>query len=317
MKGNLLPGKRRLQKCKRILTLLTAFALISAFAIAGQEINKTSESINAYAAGYKAAFTCSATFNAGKSPETIQRDELSGIDLAGIGDILAELPEASINTVNKRVSVTYSDVMPPRIVQWRPWLGCTHLPIGADAVMAEGLPRVEGLPARATGTDNGKPWNRRAVVNGPSGNEKLEAVVTRAFESGAYGSYARTSAVLVVTQDEILAERYADGLEPDIPQRTWSVAKSLTATVIGAAVNQGLLDLKAPANIPEWHNQADPRKAITLENLLQMASGLDSDINGGIPPDLYFGGSLVTDVATETSLEAMPGTRFKYASNGY
>ncbi len=314
MKWNHPLGTSCLQKKKLNLTFLLTFASIAPLAVASEAINKTEESLKAYAAGYKAAFTCSATFNAGKSPDTIPRDELSGIYPTSIGDRLSGLPEAAIEKVNKRVSVAYSDTMPPRIAQWRPWLGCTQLPIGADAAMVVGLPSIEGLPARNAGADNGEPWTKRAVVNVPGDNGKLEAVVARAFEPGAYGSYSRTSAVLIATKDEIIAERYADGLAPDIPQRTWSVAKSLAATVIGAAVNQGLLDVKAPATIPEWHNPADPRKAITLENLLHMASGLDSDIDSGILPDLYFGGSLVTDVATETSLEAMPGTRFKYAS---
>lgn len=304
-----------LKKQKLSIALLLSIALPPAWAAASEDIHKAPESLEAYAAGYKAAFTCSAIFNAGKSPEAIQRDELSGIYPTSIGSRLGGLPEPSIDRVNKRVSVAYSDAMPPRIAQWRPRLGCAQLPIGAEAAMAESLAHVEGLPARDSGADNGEPWSRRAAVNAPSDNGELEAVVARAFQQGSYGSYARTSAVLIATPDEILVERYADGLGPNIPQRTWSVAKGLTATVIGAAVNQGLVEVEAPATIPEWHNPADPRRAITLENLLQMASGLDSDIIGGIPPDLYFGGSLITDVATERSLEAMPGTRFKYASN--
>jgi tryptophan synthase alpha subunit len=43
---------------------------------------------------------------------------------------------------------------------------------------------------------------------------------------------------------EIVAERYADGFGIHTSQRTWSVAKSLAGTIIGAAVQKGLIDLR-------------------------------------------------------------------------
>ena len=39
---------------------------------------------------------------------------------------------AAIDRENRRVSVAWSETMPPRIAQWRPHLGCAQLPIGAD-----------------------------------------------------------------------------------------------------------------------------------------------------------------------------------------
>jgi CubicO group peptidase (beta-lactamase class C family) len=85
--------------------------------------------------------------------------------------------------------------------------------------------------------------------------------------------------------------------------------------VIGAAVEDGTIDPKAPAPIADWQSPGDPRQKITLENLLQMGSGLDSNRAGNRTDRLYIGGGRVQDTSTRTALEATPGSRWKYANN--
>jgi CubicO group peptidase (beta-lactamase class C family) len=269
--------------------------------------------VKAYAAGYKAGFVCSATFNGGKSLPQIERHELTGI-YPLVADLLAEMP-MRIDREAQRVSVTWDADMPPRISQWRPYLGCVDLPVGADTTVVAQLPRIalEQAPEAAR-EDDGRPWSRRAGVNASSGNAALDAVIEKAF-SDDFGGDGRTTAVLVATPDAILAERYAPDYSPVTSQRTWSVAKSIAASVVGAAVHQGLLDVSDPAGIPTWSRAADPRGAITVEHLLHMASGLDSNVAGNRTDRVYLGGGLVRDNAATTSLEAVPGTRWKYANN--
>lgn len=274
---------------------------------------KTGESLRAYAAGYKAGFVCSAVFNAGKSMAQIEAQELSGI-YPVVADLVSDLP-AEIDRAEKRVSVAWDAAMPPRIAQWRPHLGCVDLPVGARAEDAVLIPGIEIAGANFDPTvDDGTPWTRHAPIDGSSGNAALDKAVADAFD-GAFGGVGRTTAVLIATPQAILAERYVEGFTPTTSQRTWSVAKSIAASVIGAAVHQGLVDVKAPARIPEWQRPADPRGRITLENLLQMASGLDSNIAGNRTDRIYIGGGLVADNAATRSLEAVPGTRWKYANN--
>lgn len=299
----------------RILVIVGAAALIGAAAsIAGfaKTPDETEATLRAYAAGYKAAFICSATFNAGKTLAQISEDELSGI-YPHVADIVPTL-SADIDRETKRVSVSYQAGFPPRIAQWRDHLGCVQLPVGATADIADMLPSLDLPPVNAR-ADNGAPWMKRATVNAPSTNKALESVVLDAFKKGPYGAAANTSAVLIATPDEILLERYKKGFMPTTSQRTWSVAKSIAASVIGVAVEKGMLDLGAQANIPEWTIAHDPRRGISLENLLHMASGLDSNKTGSRTDRLYMGGGLVTDTATENALEAAPGKRWKYANN--
>jgi len=278
-------------------------------AVSAQETLLTQK---AYAAGYKAAFTCSATFNAGKTLEQIAAHELTGI-YTGYRAEFAKLPAAVIDRDTKRVSVAYDPAMPPRISQWRGITGCVQLPVGADASVVDGLPKVD--TDYRSSHPAAYPWKKLAETNGPSGNAKLDAVLKAALSDPKYGKDALTSAVLVATPDALIAERYIDGFTIHTSQRTWSVAKSIAATLIGQAVQNGQLDVKAPANIAEWQHPVDPRKTITVENLLHMASGLDSNRAGNRTDRLYTGGGRVSDSATEHSLEAQPGARWKYANN--
>jgi CubicO group peptidase (beta-lactamase class C family) len=116
--------------------------------------------------------------------------------------------------------------------------------------------------------------------------------------------------VMVVKDGQVLAERYGSGFGPFVSNRTWSVGKSIAGTLIGLT-NAGAL--KAPAAVPQWQ-AGDPRQAITLDNLLRMASGLHSDTAGNRTDAIYFGGTTVDEQAVSWPLEALPGARFRYAN---
>jgi CubicO group peptidase (beta-lactamase class C family) len=142
----------------------------------------------------------------------------------------------------------------------------------------------------------------------------LLAARNRAF-GPAYGERTNTTAIVIVRGDTILSERYAPGFETGTPQRTWSVAKSIAATIIGAAVHRRQANVNAPAAIPNWQRDGDPRRAITLDNLLRMSSGLTSDSAGNRTDAIYFGGTAVDEQAPGWPLIAVPGSTFRYANN--
>ena len=142
----------------------------------------------------------------------------------------------------------------------------------------------------------------------------LEATIRTALDGG-YGSRTNTTALIIVHNGHIIRERYADGFGIHAPQRTWSVAKSIAATIVGAAVQRGEVNVAAPAMIANWQSDADPRRAITLDHLLHMASGLTSDSAGNRTDAIYFGGTTVDEQAPAWPLIAAPGTTFRYANN--
>ena len=297
-------------------TVLASLAVISVAALpaVAQEGGSTEELDAALAAGYKAGFLCSGLFVAGQSVNEIEANELSGI-YTDYQRTFDRLPNAVIDPRKKTVSVSYSDTMPPRMAAYRPGFGCTQLPIGADEGALNFLPRFAAWPD-FTGEDRGSAIGSNVKVQLRLGEaERLEAPVSFAFDERTYGNGTRTSAVVVVKDGQVVAERYARGIDHETPQRTWSVAKSITATVLGAARRNGHIDLDYPAVIEAWNNGADPRREITLRDLLHMASGLDSGEQGSRTDRIYFGGGRVVDQAATNVLEAEPGTRFKYAND--
>jgi CubicO group peptidase (beta-lactamase class C family) len=79
------------------------------------------------------------------------------------------------------------------------------------------------------------------------------------------------------------------------PLEGWSMGKSLTATLLGILIKQGVYRLQQPAPIPEWQTPGDPRAAIRIADILHMSSGLrirapqdpDFDPSGPYPDHLY------------------------------
>src|SRR5207237_1620804 len=58
------------------------------------------------------------------------------------------------------------------------------------------------------------------------------------------------------------------------PLESWSMGKSVTATLMGVLIKQGVYDLWQQAPIPEWQGPDDPRAKIRSSDLLHMSSGL-------------------------------------------
>lgn len=282
-----------------------AFGLVLAVAMPAQAANTNVDLNRAWAAGYRAAFTCSSLWNGGgKSLTDIERDELTHIYPEIEPDVRAL--KADVDTKAKRVSVRYRDDMPPRIAQWDSREGCITLPIGAQSMplakLGAARPNVDGQSWPMGDRDAGAPNS--------AGGAPFDAVVTRRDSFGG-----RTSSLLVVKDGRIAAEWYQPGHDMHTAQRTFSVAKSLAATLIGHAALQVGFDVTKPANIAEWQTPGDPRAAITTEQLMRMASGLTSDTAGNRTDAIYMGGGGVRQWTTQWPLINPPGSHYRYANN--
>ncbi|MBY0520048.1 MAG: beta-lactamase family protein [Sphingomonas sp.] len=285
---------------------LAAVALIGLASVApAQQLAVPAQQQLAIAAGYKAAMTCSGVFIGGRTEAQLAADELHGIYPEY--DAIVPKLTAEIDRARGTVLVRYADQMPPRVAHWAAGTGCTTMPIGTDprviAVAAPPAPRGP-LPA---------PWPLGDAL--PRIAHPPLTPVARAFDGISYGKGSKTTGVIVVRGRQLIAEQYAPDFGPFTAQRTWSVAKSITGTLVGIAVKQGVLKVEAPAPIAGWSDPIDPRRAITVDQLLHMSSGLYSDTAGNRTDAVYFGGTAVSDNVDEWPLEARPGTRFRYANN--
>lgn len=134
--------------------------------------------------------------------------------------------------------------------------------------------------------------------------------------------YAETRALVIMRGGEIVVERYAPGYDRNTRFISWSMAKSVTAVLIGLMVADGRLALDAPAPVPDWQRPGDPRGAITLRHLLHMASGLQHTEKGDpiyasdeVRMLFLDGRDNMVRYAASQPLEAEPGSKFEYSTN--
>ena len=77
----------------------------------------------------------------------------------------------------------------------------------------------------------------------------------RAIEAAFEPADGMTAAFLVTWKGRIIGERYGDGITMHTPLESWSMGKSLTATLMGVLIEQGVYDLWQPAPVPEWQGR--------------------------------------------------------------
>ncbi|MEO9601005.1 serine hydrolase [Parasphingorhabdus sp.] len=290
---------------KKLVSIFAVGALLGGTAVA--QSDETAGYDRALAAGYKAQFICSGLWNGGKSLADIETDELSGI-YDRISDIVPTL-DAEIDDIARTVRVSFADDAPPRVAIWNSQSGCTSMPIGFDGP-------EKTMPTGERVIVDEQPWpigDRDAAPESTALSSEFESLTEAAFQTDRYGG--KTSAVLVIKNGKIQAEAYKTGHDLHTAQRTWSVAKSLAGTLIGHSVQQNMLDIHAPALIPQWQQSGDPRARISIDQLMRMSSGLVSDTAGNRTDPLYMGGATVTERATGWPLLYTPGSRFRYANN--
>ncbi|MDG2304079.1 MAG: serine hydrolase [Candidatus Binatia bacterium] len=101
----------------------------------------------------------------------------------------------------------------------------------------------------------------------------LDRLLDHAFTDPGPDDLELTYGVVVVQHGAIVAERYSPSVSPDDAFLSWSMAKSITNSLIGILVRQGKLDISKPISVKEW-SAGDPRSRITIDQMLRMVDGL-------------------------------------------
>ncbi|QBF28305.1 class C beta-lactamase-related serine hydrolase [Pseudomonas tructae] len=130
----------------------------------------------------------------------------------------------------------------------------------------------------------------------------------------------RTDALLVIADGRIVYERYAAPNTAQTAHLTWSISKSVLATLLGVAHAQGRFDLQDP--VARFYPPMRAHPQVRIEDLLHWASGLDwqedyeyAPLKSSVVAMLYTRGR--GDMADYTAArpEAVsPGLRFLYSS---
>jgi CubicO group peptidase (beta-lactamase class C family) len=220
-------------------------------------------------AAMAARTACEAVFVQGR-----ELADVRGLEVAAINGRLAgfERAEFRVDTSRRSVEVT--------VPGWRPRTavhvgdqGCVVLPFGVDGPGFTPRP-VRGTRPEPPG-DGAGPGAWSDTVAEPATDAVAEALAVVVRGGGVRG-------IVVVRGGRIVGEAYADGWGPRRPSPSWSMTKTLTALVTGAAVHAGAdIDPFAPVPIPAWRH--DARSEIRLIDSLRMASGLDgAALAGGV-----------------------------------
>jgi CubicO group peptidase (beta-lactamase class C family) len=120
-----------------------------------------------------------------------------------------------------------------------------------------------------------QPWPMGDAPSGAPWPAKLDkAAIERAVDVAFSDPEGLTAAMVVVYKGQIVGERYMPGITKDTQLESWSMGKSLTATLVGLVVKDGAFGLDDPAPVPDWRRPGDPRGAIRVRDVMRMSSGL-------------------------------------------
>lgn len=252
--------------------------------------------------GYAAKKMCSCTFISERSQESIQNEDL------GLSPL--NLTKTKIDHHNKSVTSTLFGFT-PRTAVYRKDVGCILLN-GTDDYDVQ-------LTIKRPVLEDTIAWPRgNSVSNKPNiagvDYAQLESAINNAFDPSRNMDSLKTRAVVVVYKDQIVGESYANGFSPETEILGWSMAKSVTATMIGILIKEGKLSLEDKQIFPEW---TDDRKEISLKDLMQMQSGLDFSEDYASVSDattMLFQSEDVTVVPKSDPLAYDPGTHWSYSS---
>ncbi|HEX4292932.1 MAG TPA: serine hydrolase [Rhizomicrobium sp.] len=150
---------------------------------------------------------------------------------------------------------------------------------------------------------------------------KLDRLVDHAFAATPPDDLEQTQSLVVIQHGRLLLERYGPWHTAEDTLTSWSMAKSMTQALVGMLVMDGKLDIHAPTHVPEWQAPDDPRRALTLDLLLRMSSGLAfvEEYHPDNPSDviaMLFGAGKddTAHFAASFPLEHEPGSFWSYSS---
>lgn len=207
-----------------------------------------------------------------------------------------------------QVSLSNGVIRTARVFQSQ---GAITLPVDSDSIHFEPSTVLPALARQDTCC-----W-----PDSPESNSRdIDAIKLSEAVDLAFADEAMTAAFVVTHKGNLVAERYGANINKNTPLESWSMGKSLTATLLGMLIHQGEYELDQPAPIPAW--QHDGRRDISIRNILNMSSGLrfralqdpGYDEHLGYPDHLYVytGAINAFEFAASRPLQWSPGTVGRY-----
>lgn len=211
------------------------------------------------ATGYAAKYVCSATFISGLNETIIKND----LDLFPVSEVEY--------TINKKENYVEASLF--GFGKQKAWFYQTDENCGCKLNIDESkheLSNSSVVPVPEL----------LDTIDWPFGDRILDTIIPeldiqkiRQIVQETMDSNHAARALLVNYKNYLIAENYAPGVDVNTRLLGWSMTKTISNALIGNLVKNKRMDISQPANIDGW--QQDERKKITINNLLQMSSGLE------------------------------------------
>lgn len=248
--------------------------------------------------GYVAKEVCSCTFVAERDIEQTKNED--------VGYFPVNLASFDIDYEAKTVKSHLLGLSTETAV-YRPNLGCALI---HQSDIKEVQEQAFSLPLAVV--DENLPFPYGDFVEDTIPNnidaEKLQNAIK--FAMNCKG----TRAAMIVYKGQIIGESYADGFDKNSRHLGWSISKSVTNALYGVLFKKGIINIKEPASIAIWE---DERQNITIDDLLQMNSGLEWEENyfdlSGATKMLFMNDDFGA-YAAESTLEFQPAEHWEYSS---
>lgn len=311
---------------KRISSVIIIWSLLVLLPAHAQSQQPQRERFDYFAAnremirnGVQAVLMCNGLFTSNRTLEQVFAQELAYLrDAVGT----AQGGDYAIDWKRKGVAVGGGESGPVMRAVFREGIGAV--------IMApdQSWDDIDSLPAITTPPVEGDP----ASIDWPNGDRLVErplpiAIDADALQAASDWAFDRESpeqvtiSLIVLYKGDIVHERYAPGVDMHTRTRTWSTAKSIAVTLIGMLVDDGRMTLDAPLDV-EWlprlpAAERDPRRALTLRDVLQMSSGLEPVDSFGMEYATgsglaYWAGASSVNGARNRGLVREPGTLWEY-----
>ncbi|MCV6623592.1 MAG: beta-lactamase family protein [Cellvibrionaceae bacterium] len=243
--------------------------------------------------GLGAKLLCSGVFVAGRDAQAVFEEDVL------TSHALAQYSSFDINQQTEEVTVNSYGLFTQK-AKYNPDFGCSLYHNEAPSFSAPEISQQTGFQ-----------WDEVEV------NQDIQGILDSIIAENSSKPHIDSRALIVAKQGKIIAEAYAPGYDQSSQFLSWSMAKSITSSLVGIWLEENGQDIDQPPGFSEWEN--DERKNIQLRHLLNMASGLKFD-ESYEPGDnatrmLFFEDNMAHYARTAAAeIEAAPGEKFVYSS---
>lgn len=163
-------------------------------------------------------------------------------------------------------------------------------------------------------------WQVDKLASVGLNDDKVKHVITNIAFTDENNDFR---SLLVAKNNKLVVEQYFNSYRPETIHDVRSAGKSVTGTLVGIAVDKGVLsgvDQEAISffnDYPGYSNKGNGKEEITLAHLLNMSAGFDADADDGRTPGNE--GNLVASdnfvqFVLDLPMRFTPGERYQYNS---